>query len=476
VRKLAAAFAQLALSSIFGQVIGFAVLVVVARDVGPANLGAYGFANNVIPYVLMPVVGITAVATRDVARDPARASATLGTVTPILAAYSLVACLVLYLLAPLFAPTHVATVMLRILDISIALTLLTPDWLLQGLPHVRALALARLAGQVAYGITAALFLEGGTSGAYRYAWLNMLGLGVAFALIVILSVHAIGRPGKRPTWGETLDLLRLGVPFMVSLLMVKVYYSADFVLLGLLSTTAAVGQYTVAYKLPLSLLGFAAIWNGIVFSHSASQHPGEIQRQLGIWTTLTLIALIPICIGSVVLAHPLIAAFFGPQYRQASLYFTLLMVAVAVALINGSVAPVMLATGSERVVTYSTTAGAVLNLLMNLALIPLLGPEGSAIATIAAESAVTLGLFVALRSTTGLPTVLWSRVARAGLSGAIMAIVLIAIPALSVFLMVAVGALVFSGAALVTGAIRPSDRTLLMSPAARQANDPPPLI
>jgi O-antigen/teichoic acid export membrane protein len=453
-------------SNLGGQLIGFAVLAVVARRVGAANLGAYGWANNVIPYIVLPLVGLTAVAQRNIAKDPVRAAEIAGGVLPTLVLYTVIVTLALFGLAPYVAPTPVAATILRILSLTVGFRLLTTDWWLGGLGEFKQLAVARFVGQVAYGVAAIFWLTGGLQGVYRYAWLNVLGFAVTFVLVGAWSVRRSGRPRVTSTARDARRGLIESMPLTTSMFMITIYYSADFVLLGFLATSSAVGQYVVAYKLPLALLGFASLWNGVVFTHAATEEPEQLRHQIGIWLTMTVVAMLPVCTGSMFVARGLIRAFFGAGYGSAALYFQLLMVSVAIALVNGVFAPVLLAIGHERAVARSVTIGAVVNLSLNVILIPAFGAAGAAIATIAAEAGVFAFIWRDVCKLIGVPAVVWSRVLAAVASAAAMAGVLVGLTDQMVWWRILGGGAAFCVVGVATGVVRPSDRRLIMKAAA----------
>src|SRR5204862_1878153 len=60
-------------ATLIAQALSFVVLAVMARRLGPEPIGAYAFAITVAAYFAIPAnFGLTALATRDVARDPSR--------------------------------------------------------------------------------------------------------------------------------------------------------------------------------------------------------------------------------------------------------------------------------------------------------------------------------------------------------------------------------------------------------------------
>jgi O-antigen/teichoic acid export membrane protein len=457
-RRLSVSFLQLAASSLAGQAIGFAVLVVVARRIGPTDLGAFALASSIAAYFTLPISGIAMLSIRDIAHDKAKAPHIVGIVLPTLGCFAISASALIYILAPQIAPTPVVATMLRIFAVSTLVTTVTLDWALQGLQVFKSLALVRFIGQVLYGVAACFLVTSGLEGAYRYAWLTVFGLTVTLAGTWVYTARTIGWPSFRLNLGHSIELMRHSAAFTVSVVMIQLYYTADFVLLGFLSRSHNVGEYLVAYKVPLFFLGLASLWITVFYPHAATQERQALSRQIGIFTTLSIVLVMPLCAGSFVLGGPLITTLFGPHYEPAGLYFKLLMLAVGCAAIDANIGQILLATGHERTFALGVGLGALANIALNLALIPSIGPAGSAIATIVAEAVVLTFMAVRLRTTLGMPRVLWSRVVGAAFSSLVMVLMLKSVfAAWPVLPRIAWGILVYLVAAVVTRTVRPSD-------------------
>jgi O-antigen/teichoic acid export membrane protein len=457
-RSLLRSFTQLAVSTLAGQLIGFFVLAVVARDVGAANLGAYGWASNVIPYLLLPLAGLVQIAQREIVRSPDQAATIGGRILPTIVLYSAVATLAAYFLAPLIAPTPAAATLLRILAATIPITLLACDWWLAGLADFGGVALANFLGQLFYGAAAVFLLTHGKAGVIRYSWLNVFGLSVTLAVITYRVIRLSGRPQLKTRVKESLRRLRRSSSYLASLMLVKIYYSADFILLGFLSSSVALGRYTVAYRVPFALLGLAAFWNSVIFTDAAKHSTDKLQAQLGLSLTLTFAVMLPLTVGSVITGHKLIVLMFGQTYGPAAIYFELLMVSVLVAFVGGVLTTALLAHSHEGLVSRGTAIGAALNVALNLFLIPLIGPSGSALATVAAEAAVFAWMWRGVAHNFGRPLLRWRRLLSSSLSTLVMAtILLLFLSHAGLAWQVVVGAGSFGIAAVTTGVVRPAE-------------------
>ena len=136
-----------------------------------------------------------------------------------------------------------------------------------------------------------------------------------------------------PLW----DLAKRAAPLGFSLVMLQIYWSMDQVLLGLLTNKTEVGQYAAAAKLPAVLSGFIAIWMSAVYPHASklfTHDPDALRRQLGSFTSLSIVAALPLAAGSAIVGTGVMTGLFGQAYRPAGTPFAILMVASAIVVVS----------------------------------------------------------------------------------------------------------------------------------------------
>jgi O-antigen/teichoic acid export membrane protein len=247
--------------------------------------------------------------------------------------------------------------------------------------------------------------------------------------------------------------------------MLQIYWSMDQVLLGLLTNKAEVGQYAAAAKLPVVLSGFIQIWMSAIYPHAAklfTHDPDALRRQLGGFTSLSVVVALPLAAGSAILGTSIIAGLFGPAYSQAGPTFAILMVASAIVVVAINFTSLAMAVDQERTFALSVTIASVVNVLLNLLLIPLYGPVGAAIATVVAELLVFLICAHRVIARIGRPPLSGRRIAGAVAATAVMSAVLLAMPpGTSVWLRIAAGGAVYLAVAAACGAVRREDLALL---------------
>lgn len=457
-RDTVTGFGLLAAATLVGQVIGFVALTQVSRRIGPANLGAYTFVAALTVYFGIPSnFGVTALGARDVALRSERRREIVAEVLAGQIVIAIVAYGALLLLAPVIAPGHAASVLIPIVGLAMIARVLNLEWALQGGQRFGAMAVSRVGGQILYGIVIALTITGGLEGARRYALANILGFAAA-ALISLAGLARVTGLPRRPLAGmarAVLARMRKGLPLGFAIVMVEVYYSIDSVMLGYFDTNRAVGLYGAAYRIPLAVIGIAVLWIGALYPHAArlfESDPDRLRRQVGEVMSYAAVFAVAVASGAALLAKGLMPAMFGHQFADAALPFALLSLSAALVLVSVNFGNVLLACGDERRYAVGVTVGAVVNLLLNFALIPPLGPAGAATATIAAETIVGIYMFRRFERVLGRPLVNLDVLVRGGVATAAMALSIVATSSfLSPFARLGVGFAVFVSVGMALG-------------------------
>lgn len=257
-----------------------------------------------------------------------------------------------------------------------------------GLPSLRFLLIA---GAVAFGLG-----QIGVAGAYTIPYV-VAGLAATFLLYRTLSPAKLRSVGlsSMPS-----DMFSYSLPFVVHLIAGFLYRSADIFLLLYFLDSGTVGTYGVAYASARLLLLFPSAINflgGPVASELESTDGIgavlEVQFKAVRWLTIvTIPALVPL----VVFAPDFIEVVYGPRYVSGSLALAALAIGFAVHNLFSVQVNLFRAVGSSTQLASASSFGALLNIGLNLVLIPPYGILGAAIATMAAYLAIDGLLFVYL--------------------------------------------------------------------------------
>jgi O-antigen/teichoic acid export membrane protein len=239
--------------------------------------------------------------------------------------------------------------------------------------------------------------------------LQIVAASAAFAagLWFFLRNRAVGL-GSEPPVRESSLWRRSALAFGLFAAMRLINGRTDVVVLGLFHADADVGIYRVATQLAVTIIFGLQIVNPVQGPHLAHIYAiGDMRQfQRVVTRTSRLIFLITVPVFCIVVAfgRPLIAAVFGPEFRQAYLPLVVLAAGQLVNASLGSVGSVLNMTGHERDTAWCVGVGATVNLVLNLLLTPPMGMMGAAIATSASLITWNLLMWRQVRARLGIET------------------------------------------------------------------------
>jgi O-antigen/teichoic acid export membrane protein len=181
---------------------------------------------------------------------------------------------------------------------------------------------------------------------------------------------------------ESFIILRKGITYALPLFVIGLNYSADLLILDFYVSKDSLGIYAVGVTLAILIWQLPTILSLLVFSYSVSSN-NEKNFSLNLWnkSKLLMLALIPITLVLTFLLKYLIPLLYGELFTRSFDVVLYLMPGVyfmiAFKLLNGDLA----ARGYPQIAFYIFSFGAILNIILNIYLIPIFNIEGAAIAS-----------------------------------------------------------------------------------------------
>jgi O-antigen/teichoic acid export membrane protein len=184
------------------------------------------------------------------------------------------------------------------------------------------------------------------------------------------------------------EMLRFSVPLVPSSVAVIVTLYIDRIVIGQLMSLGDVGLFGIGYRLAslsnLLMVGFVSALTPLVYTHY--REPGTPRELARIFRVFVAFGLL-FCLGLALFAADILAVVTTPQY-------------VAGAIIVPLMAPAMLLAGmyifapglgiekKTTVIAGINIAAAVMNVILNVALVPVLGIQGAALATFLSSATI----------------------------------------------------------------------------------------
>jgi O-antigen/teichoic acid export membrane protein len=211
---------------------------------------------------------------------------------------------------------------------------------------------------------------------------------LSVALYVAYRRQNLGRFFKHFSWSVARKMLGDSWPLIMSGLVIMIYMRIDQIMIKEILGEKEVGIYTAAVRLSevwyfIPMLITSSFFPSIVNAKKVSNEL-YLSRLQKIFTFLVWVSIFIACLATL-LGHWIVIFFYGREYQEASQVLMIhtwggVFVALGVASSSWYVSENL-----QRYAFYRTASGAVLNIVLNLVLIPKYGISGAAIATVIAQ-------------------------------------------------------------------------------------------
>ena len=367
------------------------LLVIAGRLLGEEEYGKFSFALA-LAMIFETVIdfGLKEITTREVARNRRAAQALVAQTFGLKLALAAVASGGLVLAANLLRQEPDVRLACYLLGAASILRsyLLTVRYTLQGIERFDLDGIVVSTDRLLLLIIGVGALAGG---------FGLIGLAIAFVGARVISliaayVLAAGQIGPfRPTFdgARWLELQRRALPFGAFVVVLYLYSYADTVMLGVIRGDVETGLYNAAYRIYEGLANVGQVLQTVLiprlsryYASSRAAH-GRLAR--GGLLAGGLLALPTAAVGFV-LAGPVVVLLFGAAYAPAGGVLQLLAAGLIVVFPLCALHAVALSAGAGGWLLRTAVIGCVLNVGLNLLLIPRFGMYGAAAATVTGEA------------------------------------------------------------------------------------------
>lgn len=218
--------------------------------------------------------------------------------------------------------------------------------------------------------------------------------------------------------------LREVLPLAIGGAIVTVYLRIDMIMVSKMRSLSAVGQYAIGYKFS-DLIGFIpiALSGPFLVTLTKSWPEDEATYASSVQKVITVIAMVAavVVVEFAFFSRPAIGLLYGSRYEVASLATKGLVGAVLVSCFSSMFFTAMVAVGRNRLYPLAALVGLVINVGLNLVVIPLWSYNGAALSTLVTELAVFVILAVGVRKLPGFGNLPWTALSRVVIAGLVAA-------------------------------------------------------
>jgi len=384
------------INTISGLIFPIITFPYAARVLMPEGIGLVNFQNSIIGYiVLFTSLGIPLYAVREIAKcrnDLELRDRTTIEILILSILLSLLGYVAVWLLGAYVPRIHEEATLFYILSLTIVFTGIGAQWFYQGVEDFLFITVRGLIVRILCTIGLFLFVKDKDD--LLIYGLYIIGATVGNNLINFIHLRKYLKPA-RVKWNQlnithhirpTLNIFLLNV-------VISIYIQLNTIMLGFMTDDRAVGLFTSGTKLT-HLITVVLMSLGTVMLPRCSNliSEGKYDDFNAVITKsyhLLMFSAIPLFVGTILLARPLVYCFCGGEFTGSVpvvLYTAPTIILIGITQMIG--VQIFYPYGKENLVIISTLVAAVVNVILNILLIPLFAEVGAAISTLIAEFSV----------------------------------------------------------------------------------------
>ncbi|MEW6511322.1 MAG: flippase [Bacteroidota bacterium] len=391
----------LSLDKVLRLILTAVIGIWVTRYLGPVQFGLLNYAAAFVAlFTPLATLGLDSIVIRDILGEDEEARRTsLGTAFAMRTAGAAVGAVCAFLLVTVVRPGDSLAATLVVLA-GVGMFALAFDvidlWFQSQVKAKFAVYAKNGAFLIMSGVRVILLVVGAPLVAFAWAVLAEALIG-ATALLIVYRRKGQHLRAWRVRLARASQFLRDSWPLAFATLGTILYMRIGQVMLGNILSDREVGEYSVAVRL-------AEAWYFLPVAITASVFPSVLsarrtdrvqyaRRMQVLYGGLSVIS-IAVAIPTSFLARTVVVLLFGPQYADAGPALAVYVWASLPVFLGIASNQYLIAENRTRVALWRTVTGSVVNIILNMLLIPLWGILGAAVAALIAYSLATFSFAV----------------------------------------------------------------------------------
>jgi len=394
-------------SEVLSKGISFFLLIWLARYFGPDNYGKLAFGLSFVAlFAFFIDFGFTSIAIREIARDKSKSLKYTNNILAIEAVLGFFVFILICLLSVIFVDSREISFLICLFGVATILDCFTKFLQSVFCAHERMefVAISRLfqASTLFIVIIISIFFS-----------ISVIDLGYLFIIASIFSLILTLILSRKFFYKFVFnidlrflyDILRESWPIGLISFAALFFQSADSVLIGFLKTNLDVGLYNAASRISVGtyfLLGIISSVFMPAISRAFKENSSNFRNIIEKYAMLNFYLGIPIGVGGFFVAPELINLIYGSNYIQSVDVFRILSLSLIFIFMTAVYGQSLIFLDKQRKFLKSYMIGLILNIFMNILLIPYLGIMGAAFSSIITQALILIIVFFEFRKATGL--------------------------------------------------------------------------
>src|SRR5438876_1968921 len=387
IKKVSKNFASLTLAEGVTRICAILLFIYIVRVLGVTSLGELAFATAVISFfTFFADFGLTTLGIREIARykketDSYGTNILLFQVLFTLFLLILLGILLLFIPIPISYTLKVITFFYGLGLIPLALDM---SYIFQAHEKMEYVLVGKAVNQGAYLILGLALITLFKNAVFVPIAALTSGVGGAIVTYVILK-KTLNFKLKKPDTKIFKMLVIAAIPFVTSEILIQIYRNLDIVMLQFIKNTNEVGYYSSGYKIVNSIILIISLVSVSFFpliSYNFKHDKRQFKQYILLFSQTTGLLSIPLAIGGIIYARQILTLLYGSQLLAGTDVFKVLLLLVMVIPFKTLVAAIIIAADKQNHYMISSAIGTIINVILNIILIPRFGMIGAGIAIV----------------------------------------------------------------------------------------------
>lgn len=215
---------------------------------------------------------------------------------------------------------------------------------------------------------------------YFYSYIIANIASILF-LVVTGRVYSLLRKRKL-NYGLIKKLLIYSMPLILNGISWWITSAADRIMIQSMINVSSAGIYSAATKIPSLVTTFTGVFSQAWMISAVKEYDDTRDKEFYRQTFRNYYGVLFLGVATIILIiKPFMSVYVGPEFKQAVLYAPMLVASAAYSALCAFLAGIYASAKKNLNVTITTLIGAIVNIVFNLFLIPLIGVHGATTAT-----------------------------------------------------------------------------------------------
>lgn len=361
-----------------------------ARYLGPERYGTIAFALAFTSiFGVVTDLGINTLTIREVARNKNSATTFLGNLLLIKSILVIITVAFIVVAVNLTGHDWIEIDVTYLISISIILSAFNGAFnsLFQAFERIEFISIGSVLSNISMLLGAGYAISHGF-GVIGFACIYIFSstLGLAYTLLVANRLHLTHalQIDREMIW----PMMKEALPFGITALSGMIYTYADSIMLSSLKGNEVVGWYNAPYRLMLMMLFIPNVINVVIFpvmSRYFTSSPSFLKLIYTKYLKFMLILSLPLGMGTTLIADKIILFVFGVGFENSIVALKIIIWTIVLTFIGAAFARLLESVNQQRIITKISMICMVVNVLLNILLIPKFSYIGSSFVTVVTE-------------------------------------------------------------------------------------------